>query len=128
MCFPPPPIQYALLHSVGAASLLFVVLQVIERLKLKDRSIYVPRFRIITPGRGSLLGIFCLIATWLLTSFYIFLFGAGCYIFLFPAFCQECVYIETFLWTLGFVGAFYASISIISLLIRGDFIATFRVD
>ena len=128
MCFPPPPIQYALLHSVGAASLLFVVLRISKDLKIKDKSEYVPRFRTITLGRWSLLGIFCLTATWLLTSFYIFLFGAGCYIFLFPAFCQECVYIEIFLWTLGFVGAFYASISVISLLIRGDFIATFRVD
>lgn len=74
MCFPPPPIQYALLHSVGAASLLFVVLQVVERLKIKDKSMYVPRFRTITLGRWSLLGIFCLTTTWLLTSFYIFLF------------------------------------------------------
>ena len=119
MCFPPPPIQYALLHSVGAASLLFVVLRISKDLKIKDKSEYVPRFRTITLGRWSLLGISYLTATWLLTSFYIFLF---------PAFCQECVYIEIFLWGLGFVGAFYASISIISLLIRGDFIATFRVD
>ena len=117
MFCPPPPIQYALLHSVGAASLLFVVLQVVERLKIKDKSIYVPRFRTITLGRWSLLGIFYLTATWLLTSFYIFLFGAGCYIFSFPGFCHGCVYFEIFLWTLGFVGCLYATISIIKFLI-----------
>lgn len=119
MSFPPPPIQYALLYSVGSASLLFVVLRIIKDLKIKDKSMYVPGFRTITLGRWSLLGIFCLTAMWLLTSFYIFLF---------PAFCQECVYIEIFLWTLGFVGSLYATISIITLLIAGDFSATFRVD
>jgi hypothetical protein len=128
MVFPPPPIQYALLESIGAASLLFVLLKIIKTLKIKDKSEYVPRFLTSTLGRSTLLGIFYLTATWLLTSFYIFLFGAGCYIFSFPIFCHTCVYFEIFLWTMGFVGCFYASISIIKLLIIGDFRTTFGVD
>ena len=69
MSFPPPPIQYALLYSVGSASLLFVVLRIIKDLKIKDKSMYVPGFRTITLGRWSLLGIFCLTAMWLLVEF-----------------------------------------------------------
>ena len=128
MVFPPPPIQYALLYSVGAASLLFILLQTIKKLKIRSKNEYVPRFLTIALGTSPLWGIFYLTATWLLTSFYIFLFGAGCYVFLFPAFCHECMYFETFLWTLGFMGCFYASISIITLLITGDFRDTLGVD
>ena len=118
MFCPPPPIQYALLHSVGAASLLFALLQISKKVGIKDESGYVPRFfSTVTLGRSSLLGVFYLIVTWLLTSFYIFLFGAGCYIFSFLGFCHGCVYFEIFLWTLGFVGCLYATISIIKFLI-----------
>ena len=129
MFCPPPPIQYALLHSVGAASLLLVLLPIIKKLKIEDKSGYVPRFLRNEHGRLYLLGIFYLTATWLLTSFYIFLFGAGCYVFSFPVFCHGCVYFEMFLWTLGFVGCLYGSISIINiLLITEDFRTTFYVD
>ena len=119
MFCPPPPIQYALLHSVGAASLLFALLQISKKVDIKTKSGYMPGFLVITLGKSSLFGVFYLTATWLLTSFYIFLF---------PSFCHGCVYFEIFLWTLGFVGSLYATISIFKFLITGYFVATSDVD
>lgn len=111
MVLPLPPIQYALLHSVVAASLLFVLLKIIKEMGVTAK--HRPRFILITVGKSPLWGIFYLTATWVLTSFYIFLF---------IAWCQEPnVFVEKFLWTLGFIGCFYASVSIFKLLINGNF-------
>lgn len=106
-----PPIQYALLYSVGAASLLFVLLRTIRDMDLKAKDM--PRFILIRAGMSSLYGIFFLTVMWVLTTFYIFLFLACCQ--------EPCVYFERFIWTFGFIGCVYASASILKLLIEGDF-------
>lgn len=94
MFYPLPPIQYALLHSVGAASLLFALLQISKKVGIKEESEYVPRFHsTVTLGRSSLFGVFYLIATWLLTSFYIFFVRSWLLYFFVPWFLSwMCVF------------------------------------
>jgi len=113
MSLPPilPPIQYALLYSVGAASLLFVLLRTIRDMNLKANDM--PKFILIRPGMSSLYGIISLNVMWVLTSFYIFLFLA-CY-------QERCVHFERVIWTVGFIGCLYASASILKLFIEGNF-------
>ncbi|MCK4733276.1 MAG: hypothetical protein KAT65_12545 [Methanophagales archaeon] len=107
----PPEVQFALLHSIGAASLFFVLLRLIKDMKekAKDRPQY------ISCGRSFLWGIFFLTATWVLTAFYI------CIVALFIEAPDEIGYFENILWVLGFVGVIYASIGIFALLIKGEF-------
>lgn len=113
-----PPIQYALLHSVGAASLLFVLLNYIKGMRIEYKDKYKPRFISVTVGKSFVNGIFFLMITWVLSSFYIFLFLACCQ--------EPCVYFERFIWTFGFIGCLYASASIFKLLIVGNFNKYFK--
>ena len=106
-----PPIQYALLYSVGAASLLFLLLRTIRDMNLKAKDM--PGFISIRAGMSSLYGIIFLTIMWVLTSFYIFLFFACCQ--------EECVFFEEIIWTFGFIGCLYASASMLELFIRGNF-------
>lgn len=103
-----PPIQFALLHSIGAASLLFVVLRFIKDMNIKAKD--VPKF--IRIGRSTVIGISFLIATWMLTSIYIFSFNALLQL------TNE--YVESFLWTLTCIGSIYASIGIFGFLTKAE--------
>lgn len=103
-----PPVQFALLHSIGAASLLFVLLRFVKDLRLEV--VDMPRF--ISPGGPFLWGIFFFTATWALTSSYIFIGLLGAQ--------DEIIWFEKILWCSDFLGCIYASLGILALLFKGD--------
>lgn len=107
MCYM-PPIHFALLHGIGAASLVFVVLRFIKDMNIKAKD--VPK--VIIAGRTFVIGIFFLIATWMLTSIYIFSFKV--------LFQLSNEYVEGFLWALACIGSVYVSVGIFALLIKAE--------
>jgi hypothetical protein len=104
-----PPIQFALLNGIVSASLLFALIQIVKNMNLESRD----RPNFILAGKSVLWAISFSTVTWLLTAFYIALFGALCQVTLEP--------VEKGLWTLSFIGCLYGSITIFGLLYKGDF-------